>query len=100
MWFLLLTYGSLADRLDRRGEVNPRFTDLYNRLRCIRNQLEKLTLTQAWSLRETDLYSYQRDLDRIDETRVNGNFLDADGNPADLHAQRVSETPESQAPLC
>ena len=63
--------------------------ELYNKLRCIRNNLEKLTLTQAWSLRETDLYSYQRDLDRIDESRVNGNFLDAEGNPADLHAQRV-----------
>ena len=64
--------------------------DLYNKLREIRGKLEKLTLTQAWSMRETDLYSYQRQLDRIDESRVNGNFLDAEGKPADLHAQRVS----------
>ena len=48
-----------------------------------------MNLTQAWSLRETDLYSYQRQLDRIDEARVGGNFLDADGRPADLHAQRT-----------
>ena len=48
-----------------------------------------MNLTQAWSLRETDLYSYQRQLDRIDESRVDGNFLDAEGKPADLHAQRV-----------
>jgi hypothetical protein len=48
-----------------------------------------MNLTQAWSLRETDLYSYQRQLDRIDESRVDGNFLDAEGKPADLHSQRV-----------
>jgi len=49
-----------------------------------------MNLTQAWSLRETDLYAYQRQLDRIDESRVNANFVDAEGKPADLHAQRVS----------
>ena len=48
-----------------------------------------MSLTQAWSLRETDLYAYQRQLDRIDESRINGNFLDAEGRPADLHAQRT-----------
>lgn len=46
-------------------------------------------MTQAWSLRETDLYMYQRKLDRIDNSRVGGNFLDANGQPADIHAQRV-----------
>lgn len=46
-------------------------------------------MTQAWSLRETDLFQFQRKLDRIDEARVNGNFLDAINQPADLHAQRV-----------
>jgi hypothetical protein len=49
-----------------------------------------MNLTQAWSLRETDLYSYQRQLDRIDESRVQGNFLDGEGKPADLHSQRVN----------
>lgn len=48
-----------------------------------------MNLTHAWSLRETDLYAYQRQLDRIDEARVSGNFLDANGKPADLHAQRT-----------
>lgn len=55
----------------------------------IRDALEKLSLTQAWSLRETDLYDYQRKLDRIDESRVDGNFEDATGHKADLFAQRV-----------
>lgn len=48
-----------------------------------------MNLTHAWSLRETDLYSYQRQLDRIDESRINGDFYDAQGRPADLHAQRT-----------
>jgi hypothetical protein len=58
----------------------------------IRNQLDRLSMTQAWSLRETDLYSFQRKLNMIDERRRDGNFLDATGQPADLHAQRVCVT--------
>lgn len=49
-----------------------------------------MSLTQAWSLRETDLYDYQRQLDKIDESRVDGNFVDAEGNFAELYVQRVS----------
>jgi hypothetical protein len=74
----------------RKGQIDERFQDYYSRLLDIRNQLERLSMTQAWSLRETDLFQFQRKLDRIDEARVNGNFIDADGQPADLHAQRVS----------
>lgn len=55
----------------------------------IRNELDKLSITPAWSLRETDLYDFQRQLDRIDESRVDGNFFDEDGNPAELYVQRV-----------
>jgi hypothetical protein len=32
---------------------------------------------------------YQRKLNRIDESRVDGNFLDASGKPADIHSQRT-----------
>ncbi|KAB8542124.1 hypothetical protein FH972_025587 [Carpinus fangiana] len=55
---------------DRKGQLEDRFVDKFNELKSIRDQLEKLSLTQAWSLRETDLYSFQRRLDRIDESRV------------------------------
>lgn len=48
-----------------------------------------MNLTQAWSLRETDLYDFQRTLDRVDESRVGGNFVDGESKPADLHAQRT-----------
>lgn len=75
----------------RKGHIDDRFQEQYARLLDIRNQLERLSMTQAWSLRETDLFQFQRKLDRIDEARVNGNFIDANGQPADLHAQRVRE---------
>lgn len=66
------------------------FAAKYQVLVEIRNKLEKLSLTQAWSLRETDLYDYQRQLERIDESRVDGNFVDAEGNFAELYVQRVN----------
>ncbi|KAL4896485.1 hypothetical protein BDV59DRAFT_170761 [Aspergillus ambiguus] len=75
--------------LEREGKIDERFQEQYERLLDIRNQLDRLSVTQAWSLRETDLFGYQRKLDRIDEARVNGNFVDAEGRPADLHAQRT-----------
>jgi len=74
---------------EKQGHIDDRFSDTYDKLREIRDKLEQMNLTQAWSLRETDLYSFQRRLDRIDESREHGNFLDAEGKPADLHAQRT-----------
>ena len=65
------------------------FSAKYQTLVEIRNKLDKLSLTQAWSLRETDLYDYQRQLERIDESRVDHNFVDAEGNFAELYVQRV-----------
>lgn len=75
--------------LKRKGEMPEAFNPTYQILIGIRNKLEKLSLTQAWSLRETDLYDYQRQLDKIDESRINGNFHDSEGNPADLYVQRT-----------
>jgi hypothetical protein len=75
--------------LERQGQIGESFSPTYEKLRTIRNKLEKLTLTQAWSLRETDLYDFQRQLDAIDGSRVDGNFLDETGKPADLYHQRV-----------
>ncbi|KAI9828991.1 MAG: hypothetical protein M1832_000014 [Thelocarpon impressellum] len=75
--------------LERQGKIEEAFKPTYDKLRDVRNQLEKLTLTQAWSLRETDLFSFQRDLDGVDESRVDGHFLDAHGEPSDLYHQRT-----------
>ncbi|KJK86194.1 hypothetical protein H633G_09950 [Metarhizium anisopliae BRIP 53284] len=75
--------------LERKGNVHESWRPTYDVLVGIRNDLEKLSLTQAWSLRETDLYDFQRQLDKIDENRQNGNFYDDKGRPADLWTQRT-----------
>ena len=76
--------------MSRKGEVADQWRPTYDRLVSIRNELEKLSLTQAWSLRETDLYDFQRQLDKIDESRQeDGNFHDTQGRPADLWTQRT-----------
>src|ERR1700759_4035780 len=73
----------------RKGEIPDAFKPMYEVLVGIRNDLDKLSVTQAWSLRETDLYDYQRQLDKIDESRVDGNWVDEEGKPAELYVQRV-----------
>jgi hypothetical protein len=76
------------------GRVGEGFKETFDKLLEIRNGLESRQLLQAWSMRETDLYSFQRQLDRIDEARTSeGNFVDALGSPADLQTQRVSDLP-------
>ncbi|KEY72133.1 hypothetical protein S7711_00144 [Stachybotrys chartarum IBT 7711] len=75
--------------LERKGEVPEAFRQTYTTLIGIRNDLEKMSITHTWSLRETDLYDFQRQLDKIDESRVNGDFLDDRGRPAELWTQRT-----------
>lgn len=82
-WHILIVF--------RKGVFPEPFKATFQQLCTVRNELEKLSLTQAWSLRETDLYDYQRRLDLVDESRAeDGNFRDALGRPAELYVQRVS----------
>ncbi|KIJ55377.1 hypothetical protein M422DRAFT_23976 [Sphaerobolus stellatus SS14] len=53
---------------------------IYDRLSDMRAELENLVLTHRWSLRETDLWNYQLSLREIDKMRVEGKFVDAEGN--------------------
>ncbi|SZF05884.1 unnamed protein product [Blumeria hordei] len=90
IFYLLEKCSIWADiTLERKGEIPEGFNTTYLSLVDIRNELAKLSLTQAWSLRETDLYDYQRQLDKIDESRINGNFYSVEGNAADLYVQRT-----------
>lgn len=43
---------------------------LYNQLVSIKYNLENLLITRRWTLRETDLYNYQRELKTIENTRL------------------------------
>lgn len=82
--------------LERKGVVPDQWRRIYDVLIGIRNDLDKFSITPAWSLRETDLYDYQRQLDKIDEARVDGNWLDDDGQPAELYVQRVGWSLETR----
>ena len=42
-----------------------------------------------WSLRQTDLYEYERQLVAIDEARIDCKFVDAEGHEGDIFMQRV-----------
>ena len=53
---------------------------IYDRLSEIRKELEDLVLTRRWSLRETDLWNYTLSLQEIDKMRVDGKFVDVEGN--------------------
>jgi NTP pyrophosphatase (non-canonical NTP hydrolase) len=53
---------------------------IYDRLNDIRSELESLVMTHRWSLRETDLWNYSLSLQEIDKMRVDGKFVDSEGN--------------------
>ncbi|SCV05963.1 LANO_0H19042g1_1 [Lachancea nothofagi CBS 11611] len=47
---------------------------IYDELIDIKTTLENLLVTRRWTLRETDLFSYQKRLSEIDKLRVGGKF--------------------------
>jgi hypothetical protein len=61
-------------------EVSPPLKPIYDRLMSMRTQLEGLVMTHRWTLRETDLWNYSQALREIDSMRVEGKFVDAEGN--------------------
>ncbi|KAJ2742430.1 hypothetical protein GGI20_004485, partial [Coemansia sp. BCRC 34301] len=82
-------FDCLHDLMAEGSAVSKDLMPLYDRLMEIRAQLEKLLLTSRWTLRETDLWSYQVQLQDIDAMRRNGQFKDATGEPAPQQAQAV-----------
>lgn len=59
---------SLDDNLS--SEMYRGFKNLYIELLSIKPTLDNLLVTRRWTMRETDLYNYQKALKRIDETRL------------------------------
>ena len=63
---------------------------IYDRLSEMRAELESLMMTHRWSLRETDLWNYSLSLQEIDKMRVDGKFVDSEGNrPAGQYASHL-----------
>ncbi|KAL1662742.1 hypothetical protein GGF50DRAFT_116699 [Schizophyllum commune] len=65
---------------DESKNVATSLLPIYDRLTQIRQELEGLVLTHRWSLRETDLWNYSLSLQEIDKMRVDGKFVDQEGN--------------------
>ena len=55
---------------------------IYDELIDIKTTLENLMITRRWTLRETDLFTYQKRLSAVDAKRINGKFPTSDGTVA------------------
>ncbi|CAR24301.1 Cub1p [Lachancea thermotolerans CBS 6340] len=54
--------------------LDSKLQPIYDNLIDIKTTLENLLVTRRWTLRETDLFSYQKRLSEIDKLRVGGKF--------------------------
>ncbi|KAF9112226.1 hypothetical protein BGX27_003781 [Mortierella sp. AM989] len=72
-------YDDCHNLLATKERVPSALQDIFQRLQAIKADLEKLVLTQRWTLRETDLWQYQIQLNEISSLRTNGKFIDRDG---------------------
>ncbi|KAG8809820.1 hypothetical protein FRC18_004372, partial [Serendipita sp. 400] len=74
----------IAHEIKARGysiNLSEELKPVYERLKEMRAELERLSLTHRWTLRETDLYNYAVELRDIDQMRKDGkwNVGGADG---------------------
>ena len=68
---------------------DPELQRIYDELIDIKTTLENLMITRRWTLRETDLFTYQKRLSAIDAKRVDGKFPTSDNNPASSKGQAI-----------
>ena len=67
----------IAHETKARGDllnVSESLKPIYDRLQAIRMELERLSLTHRWTLKETDLYNYTVALAEIDRMRKDGRW--------------------------
>lgn len=67
------------DVLARQSLVDAALEPIFDKLVRIKTALENLLVTHRWTLRETDLFNYQKELQKIDNMRVDGKFRDQNG---------------------
>lgn len=66
--------GDLSHQKNGGIELDPKLQPIYAKLIDIKTTLENLLITRRWTLRETDLFTYQKQLGEIDSLRVNSKF--------------------------
>ncbi|KAI8971363.1 hypothetical protein BDB01DRAFT_811532 [Pilobolus umbonatus] len=64
------------DLLASTNSVSESLTPIVERLKQIKYQLERMSLTHRWTLRETDLYTYHLQLQEVEKLRHDGKFRD------------------------
>jgi Protein of unknown function (DUF2408) len=72
--------------------VAPPLKPIHDRLTGIRAELEGLALTHRWTLRETDLWNYSLSLQEVDKMRIDGKFVDSEGNRPEGQYVRLKPT--------
>lgn len=55
-------------------ELDAKLQPIYEQLIDIKTSLENLLVTRRWTLRETDLFTFQKQLSETDSLRVHGKF--------------------------
>lgn len=58
--------------------VDPHLSSYYEKLLNLRSILNNLLLTKRWTLRTTDIFNYQKQLIELDNSRINGYFINKD----------------------
>lgn len=91
---LIKDYEAATDRVD------PALAPVYSELIHLKSSLENLLITHRWTLRETDLYSYQKKLQEIDDFRVDGKFVPRTAKKGDKSSDSCikPDAPSADAP--
>ncbi|KAI9278642.1 hypothetical protein BDA99DRAFT_492737 [Phascolomyces articulosus] len=76
-------YEETHDLIASSENISISLIPLADRLKDIKSQLERLAFTHRWTLRETDLYMFQLQLQEIEKLRDDGKFKDTEGNVAE-----------------
>lgn len=80
-------FQSLTIKDDKvNDEILKKFNDLYSKLIGLKLTLENLLITRRWTMRETDLYNYQKMLKTIDEERLTLNLKITSVNQPSLNS--------------
>jgi len=81
----------IAHETKARGDslnVSESLKPIYDRLQALRTELERLSLTHRWTLKETDLYNYTVALAEIDRMRKDGRWGELELEEKDIDGEK------------
>jgi hypothetical protein len=84
-------YEDAHEIIASQNNVSGTLKPIYDRLIELKASLERLKLTHRWTSRETDMWTYQLQLNEIDNMRKDGKFYDDEGNVPEGQTVRFLE---------